>query len=270
MGVGKESDIYDAEHEGGRIVIVKFHREGTTFRHVKRSRGYFGEAERCSWMLASRLAAEREYEAIATLYGNVAVPTPIAHNRHVIVIGLVNGREMSNTALGHPVAILEKIIAQIKLTYELGIIHADLSEYNVIVCADGNIALIDWPQWVPASHSNADDLLYRDVSTVLSYFARKYQIARRTEEVGICKTTRSRPRTTFFRLAEAYLGARWRCDAISTTNENGGSLVASKRTYTIVGVDPGTTAAFAVLDLKGRLLRTGSSRSWGFSSSWGC
>jgi len=183
VGVGKESDIYDAECEGGKIVIVKFHREGATFRHVKRSRGYFDEAERCSWMLASRLAAEREYEAIATLYGDVAVPTPIAQNRHVIVMGLVNGREMSNTALGDPVAILEKIIAQIKLTYEFGIIHADLSEYNVIVCADENIALIDWPQWVPASHPNADDLLYRDVSTVLSYFARKYQIARRTEDV---------------------------------------------------------------------------------------
>ena len=42
-------------------------------------------------------------------------------------------------------------------------------------------------------------------------------------------------------------------------------MVAPKRTYTIVGVDPGTTTAFAVLDLKGRVLRTGSSRSWGFS-----
>jgi predicted RNase H-like nuclease (RuvC/YqgF family) len=59
--------------------------------------------------------------------------------------------------------------------------------------------------------------------------------------------------------------SRWRCDAISTSNENGGNLVAPKRTYTIVGVDPGTTTAFAVLDLKGQILRTGSSRSWGFS-----
>ncbi|MGZ4882692.1 MAG: DUF460 domain-containing protein [Halobacteriota archaeon] len=47
--------------------------------------------------------------------------------------------------------------------------------------------------------------------------------------------------------------------------EPGGHLVAPKRTYTIVGVDPGTTTAFAVLDLKGRVLGTGSSRSWGFS-----
>jgi len=183
VGVGKESDIYDAEREGGRVVIVKFHREGTTFRHVKRFRGYFGESEQCSWMLASKLAAEKEYEAIATLYGHVAVPEPIAHDRHVIVMGLVNGREMSNTMLGDPVVILDKILAQIKLTYELGIVHADLSEYNIIVCADERIALIDWPQWVSVSHPNAYELLHRDVNTVLSYFSRKYQIAKRTEDV---------------------------------------------------------------------------------------
>jgi len=58
---------------------------------------------------------------------------------------------------------------------------------------------------------------------------------------------------------------RWRCDVISTPNENDGSLVVPQRTYTIVGVDPGTTTAFAVLDLKGRVLKTESSRSWGFS-----
>jgi len=61
------------------------------------------------------------------------------------------------------------------------------------------------------------------------------------------------------------LASRWRCDAISTTREDAGDSVALKRTYTIVGVDPGTTTAFAVLDLNGRVLRLSSSRSWGFS-----
>jgi uncharacterized protein len=41
--------------------------------------------------------------------------------------------------------------------------------------------------------------------------------------------------------------------------------VVTKRTYTIVGVDPGTTTAFAVLDLNGHVLEVASSRSWGFS-----
>jgi RIO kinase 2 len=183
VGVGKESDIYDAERENGEIVIVKFHREGTTFRHVKRSRGYFGQADRCSWMLASRLAAEREYEALTSLYESVVVPKPIAHNRHVIVMGLLNGREMGSTALGNPVTVLDNIMLQVKSAYDRGVVHADLSEYNVIVCADGEVALIDWPQWVPASHPNADELLYRDVGNVLSYFARKYQVTKRIEDL---------------------------------------------------------------------------------------
>jgi RIO kinase 2 len=183
VGVGKESDIYDAEQVNGQIVIVKFHREGTTFRRVKLSRGYFGKIERCSWMLTSRLAAQSEFEALTSLYDSVVVPKPIAHNRHVIVMSLLNGRELGSTTLENPATVLENIMLQIKSAYGCGIVHADLSEYNVIVCATEKVALIDWPQWVPASHPNADELLRRDIGNILSYFARKYQIKKRTEDV---------------------------------------------------------------------------------------
>lgn len=44
-----------------------------------------------------------------------------------------------------------------------------------------------------------------------------------------------------------------------------GNQAITNRTYTIVGVDPGTTTAFAVLDLNGHVLDFASSRSWGFS-----
>ncbi len=183
VGVGKESDIYDAERENGEIVIVKFHRAGTTFRRVKRSRGYFGKTEQCSWMLTSRLAAQREFEALTSLYDSVVVPKPIAHNRHVIVMRLINGRELGSTTLGHPATVLKNIMVQVKSAYDCGVIHADLSEYNVIVCTTEKVALIDWPQWVPVSHPNADELLSRDIGNILSYFARKYQIKKRTEDV---------------------------------------------------------------------------------------
>jgi RIO kinase 2 len=183
VGVGKESDIYDAEQENGQIVIVKFHREGTTFRNVKRSRGYFGKTERCSWMLTSRLAAQSEFEALNILYDSVVVPKPIAHNRHVVVMSLLNGYELGSTTLENPAIVLENIIVQVKSAYGCGVVHADLSEYNVIVFATEKVALIDWPQWVPASHPNADELLFRDINNVLSYFARKYQIKKQIEDV---------------------------------------------------------------------------------------
>ncbi|MGZ4923691.1 MAG: serine/threonine-protein kinase RIO2 [Halobacteriota archaeon] len=183
VGVGKESDIYDAERENGQIVIMKFHREGTTFRNVKRSRGYFGKTERCSWMLTSRLAAQSEFDALTSLYGSVIVPKPIAHNRHVIVMSLLNGCELGSSTLENPAIVLENIIVQVKSAYGCGVVHADLSEYNLIVDATEKVALIDWPQWVPTSHPNAEELLYRDITNVLSYFARKYHIKKRTEDV---------------------------------------------------------------------------------------
>ncbi|MGZ4908192.1 MAG: serine/threonine-protein kinase RIO2, partial [Halobacteriota archaeon] len=180
IGVGKESDIYDAKRDDGLAVAVKFHREGTTFRHIKRARGYVAHAERCSWMLASRRAAESEYQALKKLYGYVEIPEPIAQNRHVIIMGLIDGTELTRTELAAPLDVLRHIMEQVKLVYGRRIVHGDLSEYNILVRADGRVTLIDWSQWVPLSHPDSEDLLSRDVNNVLSYFARKYKITKTT------------------------------------------------------------------------------------------
>ncbi len=183
IGVGKESDIHDAQREDGLTVAVKFHREGTTFRHIKRTRGYIAHAERCSWMLASRRAAETEYQALTRLYGAAAVPQPFAQNRHVVVMGLVDGTELTKTELAAPVDVLEHIIEQVKLVYEQQVIHGDLSEYNILVRADSSVTLIDWSQWVSLSHPDSEELLKRDVNNILSFFARKYKITKTTDDV---------------------------------------------------------------------------------------
>lgn len=183
IGVGKESDIYDAQRDDSVAVAVKFHREGTTFRHIKRARGYIARTEKCSWMLASRRAAESEYQALKKLYGYVEVPEPIAQNRHVIIMGLIDGKELNRTELAEPLDALREIIEQVKFVYGRQVVHGDLSEYNVLVRTDGSVTLIDWSQWVPLSHPDSGDLLRRDVNNVLSYFARKYKITKTTDDV---------------------------------------------------------------------------------------
>ena len=53
-----------------------------------------------------------------------------------------------------------------------GIIHGDLSEYNVLVDADGPV-IIDLPQAVDAAgNNNASAMLLRDVANVTTYFSR--------------------------------------------------------------------------------------------------
>jgi len=65
-----------------------------------------------------------------------------------------------------------EVIKNIVLMLCAGIIHGDLSEYNVLVGRDG-LVIIDLPQAVNASgNNNARSMLERDVENITAYFGR--------------------------------------------------------------------------------------------------
>lgn len=177
LGIGKEADIYDALMPDGEKVAVKFNRLGrTSFTRVGRLRQY---APKHGWVYASRLATAGEFKALMKLYPHVSVPKPIAADRHVIIMGLIDGVELANVEdIAEPRAVLDDVLENIKRSYQLGVVHADLSEHNIIIKPSGEVLIIDWPQWVPTSHRNAQELLERDVSNVLKYFRRKFRLKR--------------------------------------------------------------------------------------------
>ncbi len=184
LGVGKEADVYDALDEKGRQVAVKFHRLGrTSFRQTYRKRGY--AKERVSWLFQSHLAAEREFQALKLLFPkNIAVPEPVSQNRHVLVMGMIDGIELAKwKQTNGSEKILKRILRNVRKTYlKAGIVHADLSEYNVILRQDKRILIIDWPQYVTVRHPNASELLKRDVQNILQYFKRRHELDIRLEE----------------------------------------------------------------------------------------
>jgi RIO kinase 2 len=62
IGVGKESDIFEALDPDGGEVVLKLHRLGrTSFRAVRRSRDYLRGKSKASWLYMSRLAAVKEF-----------------------------------------------------------------------------------------------------------------------------------------------------------------------------------------------------------------
>ena len=173
IGVGKEGDVLEVR--GDKRYALKFHREGiTNFREVRRERDYTAEHRHISWLYTARKAAEREYEILSDLHPHVAVPAPHDHNRHAIVMELLIGRELAETAIEPDDArtLLGSVISEIQAAYERGYIHADLSAYNIFV-TEHRIYLIDWPQAVTTEHPNGEELLTRDIKNVVSYFNRK-------------------------------------------------------------------------------------------------
>jgi RIO kinase 2 len=174
LGVGKESDVYEVQ--SFRPMALKFHREGyTQFREVHRGRDYTSDKEHTSWQYTARKAAEREFDALETLYPDVNVPRPVDQNRHALVMERIDGAELSRAELEPQQAsgVLDLILREIATAYEKGYVHADVSEYNVFVDEDG-VTLFDWPQATPSDHENARELLARDVDNIVSYFQQKY------------------------------------------------------------------------------------------------
>lgn len=174
IGVGKESVIFEAL--GEIPLAIKFHRQGrTSFKHVRRVRDHLKDLPRSSWLHAASLAARHEFQVMSRLYPHVSVPRPVALSRHAIAMELLFGDQLNRVALSNPRDCLEIILEEVGKSYRLGVVHADLSEFNVIVSKE-SLKIIDWPQAVELKHPHAQELLERDVNNILRFFTRRYKI----------------------------------------------------------------------------------------------
>ena len=198
VGVGKEADVYDALNSTGKRIAIKFHRLGRiSFRQTRRKRGY--SREHSSWLFQSHIAAEKEFEAMKLAFAKgVAVPEPLSHNRHVIAMGMIEGAQLYKyNDLGKPEKILKDILRNVRKSYlKAHIIHADLSEYNIILQPDGHLLIIDWPQAIKTDHTNAEELLERDIKNVLIFFSRKFNVKLAVKEA--CEYVTGKARSLVF------------------------------------------------------------------------
>ncbi|MDD4127861.1 MAG: serine/threonine protein phosphatase, partial [Methanomicrobium sp.] len=182
IGVGKESTVYEALGTG--VLVLKIHRVGQrSFQSVRLNRSFMPEWKHFPWIFASTYSARQEFEALKVLRkGGVNVPVPVAINRNVIAMTYIAGVNLNQAVLENPQDVFDGIFENIKKAYDLGFIHNDLSEYNVMV--DGNeVWIIDWPQWTEVTHPNADDILRRDVTNITNYFSKKYGLSCTPEKV---------------------------------------------------------------------------------------
>ena len=85
--------------------------------------------------------------------------------------------------LPNPSEILDAIIENVKRAYEAGIVHGDLSEYNIIITPSLKPLIIDWPQYVERSFEQADKLLERDIKYVARFFNKRFKLGVNAEEL---------------------------------------------------------------------------------------
>lgn len=202
IGMGKESDIFLGADDQNSALVLKLQRLGrTSFRSVRNNRDYAGggkKAASASWMYLSRLAAQKEWAFMCALHERgFPVPKPVDHNRHCVVMGLVQGRILdhiqkedlvSEESMEDPSLIdaaiswlYSELMNLILRLAEHGLIHGDFNEFNLIweppnktSCPMGRIVIIDFPQMVSTRHPNAKFYFDRDVQCIRSFFERRF------------------------------------------------------------------------------------------------
>jgi RIO kinase 1 len=122
-----------------------------------------------------------EVDAIGVLLAaGVRVPRPHAFVEGVLVMELVRdgrGEPAPRLVDVHPseseaTELFFTLLREVTKMLCAGIVHADLSDFNVLLAADGPV-IIDFPQAVdPATNRNAGKLLIRDVDNLTSFLGR--------------------------------------------------------------------------------------------------
>jgi RIO kinase 1 len=107
----------------------------------------------------------------------VRVPEPLAVERNVMVmeyLGTEEGRarRLSEVHVENPETAYEVLREYMRRLYDAGLVHGDLSEYNVVF-HEGQLVVIDLGQAVTVHHPNYEDFLERDCENVANFFARQ-------------------------------------------------------------------------------------------------
>jgi RIO kinase 1 len=190
---GKEAQVY-LVIAGGEERVAKIYKEAQdrTFKHraeytegrkVRNTRDQRAIGKHTTHGRAQDEAAWRSTE-VDMIYrlrsAGVRVPVPYHFIDGVLIMELITDRD-GNPAprLGElrfsaeeATAIFERLLREVVRMLCAGVVHGDLSDFNVLMAADGPV-LIDFPQSVDSAHNpNARKLLLRDVDNLHSFLTR--------------------------------------------------------------------------------------------------
>ncbi|WP_138007814.1 serine/threonine-protein kinase Rio1 [Halalkalirubrum salinum] len=181
VSTGKEANVYEALGADDREVAIKIYRiNASDFRQMReylegdpRFRGIGNDKGKTVLAWTKKEFANLERAAAA----GVRVPEPIAVQRNVLVMELVGqaddrARRLAEVTVENPQTAYEVVREYMRRLYSAGLVHGDLSEYNLII-HDGELVVIDLGQAVTVHHPNAGDFLDRDCENVASFFNRQ-------------------------------------------------------------------------------------------------
>ena len=178
VSIGKEANIFSAKRKDKSRVMVKIYRlEACDFNRMY---DYIKEDPRYTDIKGKKRKiiffwVQREYRnLLKAREANVTVPTPLTFKNNVLVLDFIGKGDQISSRLSveppkNPKEFFNKIVENIKNLYKAGLVHADLSSFNILN-HDEEPVFIDFSQTTTLKNSRAEEFLKRDIRNICTYF----------------------------------------------------------------------------------------------------
>lgn len=182
ISIGKESNVFSAK-KNDKNIVVKIYRVNSCdfnkmFDYIKSDPRYIGLKGKKRNIIFHWV--QREYRnLLKARKANVKVPTPIVFKNHVLVMEFIgNGNKtapmLKDKIPENPKKFFDEIIKNIRKLYKAGLVHADLSAFNILN-SDDKPVLIDFSQCTSLQDQRAEEYLSRDIRNIAVFF-RKFNL----------------------------------------------------------------------------------------------
>jgi len=179
---GKESRIYWGINSNGEEIAIKIFLTVSAEFRKGRLPYILGDPRFKSVRRDLRslvfLWTQKEFKNLNLAYdAKVRVPRPIAIKNNVLLMEFIGKNGISapllkEVELKNPERMYRLILLHVKRLYRgAGLVHGDLSEYNVMVWR-GRPVLFDFSQAVPVEHPGSHQFLIRDIENINRYFSK--------------------------------------------------------------------------------------------------
>jgi RIO kinase 1 len=202
VNAGKEARVYWGKDREGRELAIKIYLTSSA-EFKKGMLPYLQGDPRFSNIRKDTRSliytwAQKEYKnLIRARAAKVNVPEPLAIQKNVLILDFIgkDGQRaplMKEIILKNPQQIFRLILTFLKRLYiKAGLVHADLSEYNVMIWKNKPV-IFDVAQSVLIKHPMAKRFLYRDLKNLHRYFKRKVSEIITVDEMYECVTNGSK------------------------------------------------------------------------------
>jgi RIO kinase 1 len=169
----------DHMYREGRAVLTSEGRAAKNsdqrlMRALGKKTDFGAQVQHTSWLMHEYTTLERLSRA------GLPVPTPLAASDNAVLMSYFGSRSGAAPTLSEvgletedAVPLFEEMVRSMASMLQAGVIHGDLSAYNLLFW-EGTLHIIDFPQVTdPESNPNAYSIFARDVARVFEYFERQ-------------------------------------------------------------------------------------------------